>query len=116
MSSADSSYNLISLCDEVRTSESAVAFLKDYGILNKRATCSKCLREVDEMVCKPGTSDDWYFLCSSCKTRVSVCTNTILSHDKIGIRTFILLAYTFIMLQGLSVAQKIHEVCLEYKV
>ena len=35
-----------------------------------------------------------------------------LSHAKIGIRSFILLAYTFIMCQGLTIAQKIHEVNL----
>ena len=114
MPKARSSYNLVSLCNKVKASESAVAFLKQHCILNNKANCSKCLQEVDEMVCKPGTSY-WYFLCSSCKTKVSIRDNTILSHAKIGIRTFILLAYTFIMCQGLTIAQKIHEVCFEYK-
>ena len=111
MAPAHSSYNIVSLCDKVRASESAVSFLKDYGVLNNSATCTKCLSELTDVHRKPGTAY-WYYPCSTCNTMVSIRSNTILSHGKIGMRTFILMAYTFIMCQGLTLAQKIHEVSL----
>ena len=111
MPPAKCSYNIISLCDKVRASESAVTFLRNHGVLNNSATCAKCLRELTEVHRKPGTAY-WYYSCSTCNTMQSVRSNTILSHAKIGMRTFILMAYTFIMCQGLTLAQKIHEVIL----
>ena len=44
----------------------------------------------------------------------SIRDGTLLSRANIGIRTFILLAYTFIMFQGLTIAQRIHEVLCPY--
>lgn len=104
-----SDFNLVKLCDQIRASDSAVNFLKNCGILNKSASCRKCSAEVSLMQRKAGTGY-WYFSCMNCKTKMSVRNNTILSHANIGLRTFIMLCYTFIMCQGLSLCQKIHEV------
>ena len=70
-SSYKSSYNIVALCDKVRASESAVAFLREQGILNNSATCATCLRELSEVHRKPGTAY-WYYSCSTCKTMVSI--------------------------------------------
>ena len=106
-----SSKNLVSLANRVRTSEAAVSFLQQNGILHSKTRCSKCFNELTDMRRRPGTSY-WYFHCQPCQTSVSIRNKTILSHSKIGLRTFVLLAYTFIMCQGLTIAQKIHEVFL----
>ena len=104
-----SSKNLVSLANRVRTSEAAVSFLQQNGILHSKTRCSKCFNELTDMRRRPGTSY-WYFHCQPCQTSVSIRNKTILSHSKIGLRTFVMLAYTFIMCQGLTIAQKIHEV------
>ena len=104
-----SSKNLVSLANRVRSSEAAVSFLKENGILHSRTECSSCLTELTQMRRKPGSAY-WYFHCVPCKAKVSIRNKTILSHSKIGLRTFIMMAYTFIMCQGLTIAQKIHEV------
>ena len=109
MPSTYSKFNLITLCEKVRKSELAVEFLKSHGILNQKANCRKCFKEVTEMFKKPGTSY-YYFFCSDCRTMVSIRDGTILSGGHIGIRTFCLLTYNFIMCQGLTLQQKIHEV------
>ena len=46
-----SSYNLIKLSSEIRTSESAIAFLKSQNLLNNATVCQKC-NSVNDTVCK----------------------------------------------------------------
>ena len=104
-----SNNNLVSLYYKVKKLESAVSFLQEHGVLHKSVKCTKCLREVVDIDQETGTGY-FFFQCRSCKTKVSVRDNTLLSLVNIGIRTFILLAYLFIDLQGLSIAQKVHEV------
>ena len=107
MPRAQSSYNLVSLCEKVKYSEDAVSFLRDHEILQKKKSkCAKCLLELSDTFQTPGTSYR-YFHCTNCSTKVSIRNQTILSHAHIGIRFFILLAYTFV--PG-TIAQKIHEV------
>ena len=96
----------MSLCEKVKYSEDAVSFLRDHEILHKKSTCTKCLQELSDTFQTPGTSYR-YFHCTNCRTKVSIRNQTILSHAHIGIRFFILLAYTFV--PG-TIAQKIHEV------
>lgn len=109
MPRARSSNNLVTLFYKVKKLESAVSFLQEHGVLHKSVNCTKCLREVDDIDQETGTGH-FFFRCRSCNKKVSVRDNTLLSQGNIGIRTFILLTYLFIMLQGLSVAQKVHEV------
>ena len=109
MPPAHSKFSIITLCDKIKKSESAIAFLKEHGVLNSSAKCSKCSKELNEIYRKSGTSY-YYFSCSDCGTMVSIRDGTILSRAHIGIRTFALLAYTFVMCQGLTLNQKIHEV------
>ena len=109
MPRARSSNNLVTLFYKVKKLESAVSFLQEHGVLHKSVNCTKCLREVDDIDQETGTGH-FFFRCHSCNKKVSVRDNTLLSQGNIGIRTFILLTYLFIMLQGLSVAQKVHEV------
>jgi len=108
MPRARSSNNLVTLFYKVKKLESAVSFLQEHGVLHKSVNCTKCLREVDDIDQETGTGH-FFFRCRSCNKKVSVRDNTLLSQGNIGIRTFILLTYLFIMLQGLSVAQKVHE-------
>ena len=103
-----SSYSLVTLCSEVKRALDAVNFLIFHKILNKTAECKKCGTELSEQCHKPGTAY-YYFPCHKCKTMVSIRDGTILSHSNIGIRTFIMLTYTFVMFSGLTLAQKIHE-------
>ena len=86
-----SSKNLVSLANRVRSSEAAVSFLKENGILHSRTKCSSCLTELTQMHRKPGSAY-WYFHCVPCKAKVSIRNKTILSHSKIGLRTFIMMA------------------------
>ena len=109
MPRARSSDNLVTLFYKVKKLESAVSFLQEHGVLHKSVKCTKCLREVVHFNQEKGTGH-FFFRCRSCNTKVSVRDNTLLSQGNIGIRTFILLTYLFIMLQGLSIAQKVHEV------
>ena len=103
------SYNLVTLFYKVKKLESAVSFLQDYGILQKSAKCSKCHQEVVDI--HQGTGTGYFcFRCNRCETKVSIRDNTLLALANIGIRTFILLTYLFVMLQGLTIAQKVHEV------
>lgn len=103
-----SSYSLVTLCSKVKRSLDAVNFLIYHNILNKTAVCRKCDTELSEQCHKPGTAY-YYFPCHKCNTKVSIRDKTILSHSNIGIRTFIMLTYTFVMFSGLTLAQKIHE-------
>ena len=103
------SYNLVTLFYKVKKLESAVSFLQDYGVLHKSAQCTKCHQEVVDIHQETGTGY-FSFRCNRCETKVSVRDNTHLAVANIGIRTFILLTYLFIMLQGLTIAQKVHEV------
>ena len=109
MPKSRSSFNFYTLCRKVLNLESSVSFLQEYGVLHKKVKCPKCENELSYIHRDKGTSY-CYFRCSSCKSKVSIRDNTMLSHAKIGIRSFILLAYLFIMSQGLTIAQKIHEV------
>ena len=95
------SYNLVTLFYKVKKLESAVSFLQDYGVLHKSAKCSKCHQEVVDIHQETGTGY-FSFRCSRCETKVSVRDNTHLAVANIGIRTFILLTYLFVMLQGLT--------------
>ena len=109
MPSAKSTLSFVTLTDKVKCSENAISFLKEHGILNSSANCKKCFRELTTMK-RLNNSAYWYFHCQLCDTKVSIRDRTILSHSHIGIRTFCLLLYTFVMFQGLTVSQKIHEV------
>ena len=145
MPRAHSSFNLITLCDKVRVADSAVAFLKEQGILKTSVLCKKCGCDLSTVKKRHGTGY-YYFRCCSCDSMISIryffykylqylwrdfyisqyqififrifcilffCRDgTILAHRHIGIRTFILLTYSFAMCQGLTLQQKIHEVCL----
>ena len=71
--------------------------------------CTKCLLELSDTFQTPGTSYR-YFHCTNCRTKVSIRNQTILSHAHIGIRFFILLAYTFVPGTIAQNCQKIHEV------
>ena len=110
-----SSFTLITLSNKVTASESAVEFLKSHQVLNNSSTCKKCGTLNSKVVQKKNTSY-YYFPCDNknCNSMTSIRDGTILSRANIGIRTFILLAYTFIMFQGLTIAQRIHEVLCPY--
>ena len=105
MPRAQSSYNLMSLCEKVKYSEDFF-FEGSWNFAKKKSTCAKCLLELSDTFQTPGTSYR-YFHCTNCRTKVSIRNQTILSDAHIGIRFFILLAYTFV--PG-TIAQKIHEV------
>ena len=109
MPSSYSKFSLITLCQKVANSKSAIEFLKVHGILNSKGRCKKCSKELSEVTQHLNTSY-YYFFCPVCRTKVSIRDGTILSGANIGIRTFCLLAYTFVMCQGLTLDQKIHEV------
>ena len=109
MPSCYSKFSLITLCQKVANSKSAIEFLKVHGILNSKGRCKKCSKELTEVTQHLNTSY-YYFFCPVCRTKVSIRDGSILSGANIGLRTFCLLAYTFVMCQGLTLDQKIHEV------
>ena len=104
-----SRYNIITFHEAVKTSDSAIAFLQEHKILRTTAPCSKCGIENSRIVKKSGTNYH-YFPCDNCATMTSIRNKTFLAHKHTGLRTFCMILYTFVMLQGLSIAQKIHEV------
>jgi hypothetical protein len=108
-----SSFTLITLSNKVTVSESAVEFLRSQNVLNNSSVCKKCGTCKTKVVRKRNTSY-YYFPCETqnCNTMTSIRDGTILSRANIGIRTFILLSYTFIMFQGLTISQRIHEVLI----
>ena len=114
MPPSKSSFTLITLSNKVTASESAVEFLKSQNILNNSSICKKCGTCNTKVVRKRNTSY-YYFPCEkqNCNSMTSIRDGTILSHANIGLRTFILLVYTFIMFQGLTISQRIHEVLRE---
>ena len=110
-----STYNLITLSNEIRTLDSTVEFLKREGLLNNATHCKKC-DNVSTVVHKRAGTNYHYFACPNCHTQTSVREGSIMAHKHTGYRTFVNLCYTFIMFSGLTLAQKIHEVffCLYF--
>lgn len=104
-----SSYNLITLSNEIRTSDSAIEFLRRQGLLNNASKCAKC-GNVSTVVHKKAGTNYHYFACPTCRTQTSMRDGSIMAHKHTGFRTFINLCYTFIMFSALTLAQKIHEV------
>ena len=109
-----SSYNCYTLTNLVGTSQSAIDFLQSKNILHKSAQCKKCGWSNSTVLKKPDTNY-YYFPCDNCDSSMtSIRDNTLLQYKHVPLRTFCLLAYTFVMCLGLSNAQKIHEVSMKY--
>ena len=83
--------------DEVRTPENQVEFLQKLGIINTTHHCNICNIEVTNIKKRPGTKY-FYLECTNCHTQTSIRKNTVLYKKGISIRSFVLLAYTFIAL------------------
>ena len=67
-----SSYNLLTLGNEIRSSESAIMFLQSRNLLHKSSTCSKCSCVNDTVRREPGTNY-YYFPCLWCHNLHSKC-------------------------------------------
>ena len=67
-----SSYNLLTLGNEIRSSESAIMFLQSRNLLHKSSTCSKCGCVNDTVRREPDTNY-YYFPCLWCHNLHSKC-------------------------------------------
>ena len=107
---AKPAFNLYSFCNKVKSTEKAVDYLQKVGVLCKSVNCSKCEKTIDVVRRQPGTNY-FYFSCEDCKTVKSVRDHTIMANKHLGMRTLCLLVYMFVMCNGLTIAQKLQEVC-----
>ena len=70
------SENLLSLSDKVRTSEDAVKYLQDKGILKTKTECSKCKEELKKITKK--ANNYYFFRCNKCESTESIRKDTFL--------------------------------------
>ena len=85
--------NFGKLVKRLNSEKDCVSFLQDFGVLHKTVKCTNCDKTLDEV---HTNKKYFYFLCSLCKKKISIRTNSIISNANISLRKFTLLVYIFI--------------------
>ena len=105
-----SRYKMCHLYDQIRTPDSQIAFLQKHDIFNTSHLCPDC-DIVSTTVKNRAGSMYHYFECEKCHKQTSIRKNTVLYKKGISLRSFLMIAYIFVML-NYTHEQIIHEVDL----
>ena len=84
--------NLTTLAMRTIPVVAAITFLQELGILPVQSVCSSCNTVMGNVL----TNHNYhYFSCSSCKSKISILNNTVLSNSNTKLREFVILMYLF---------------------
>ena len=84
--------NLTTLAMRTFPVMAAITLLQEWGILPQQAVCNSC----NSTMATLKTNHNYhYFGCSSCNTKSSVLSNSVLSNSNTKLREFVILMYLF---------------------
>ena len=86
-------FNYGKLLKRLNSKQDQLAFLQEFGLINKSRKCDNCDKMLDIIY---SDNNYHYFRCFPCNKKFSIRSETILSNSNISLRKFVLLIYLFV--------------------